>query len=148
MLHSDSKKRNKKNGGFSLIEIVFAVMVFGTFAVAVVGVFGVSAFQAMDASSRNMASIEAQLQMELLIGRTWEGDLENPAIWDTSGVDSICGNFTIVRQFAHILEIGTPPTPVLTEVTVRVHRLGSVSTDAIAYLTGVINVVPGGFAIP
>jgi type II secretory pathway pseudopilin PulG len=96
-------KKNKKVLGFTLIELVIAV---GVLALATGALFGTFAFgmqQSFRASRRTAASIEAQLQMERIVGRSMDclNDLTAGGIPWGSNMPSTCGSFNVVMTYTH-----------------------------------------------
>jgi prepilin-type N-terminal cleavage/methylation domain-containing protein len=98
--------------GFTLIELVIAVAVLAMTAGALFGTFSFGLTQSFRASRYHAASIEAQLQMERLVGRRWDGDLENipwvagagdvAGVWDPIPANlSSCGGFTVVISYSY-----------------------------------------------
>jgi prepilin-type N-terminal cleavage/methylation domain-containing protein len=78
-------KRNKKNAAFTLIELVIAVGVLALASGALFGAFAISLQMSFRATRFQAMSIEAQLQMEQLVGRPWTTDLGLPHVCSPSG---------------------------------------------------------------
>jgi type II secretory pathway pseudopilin PulG len=68
--------KNKRKSGLTLLELIVAVGILLVASVAMFNLFHFGLTQSHEAHRRNMAGIEAQLQMERLVGRKWTGGLD------------------------------------------------------------------------
>ncbi|MCL2049257.1 MAG: hypothetical protein FWG87_11085 [Defluviitaleaceae bacterium] len=70
-------KASKRKSGVTLMELIIAVGVLLVASVALFNLFSYGFTRSNTAHRRNMAGIEALIQMERLVGRAWAGDLES-----------------------------------------------------------------------
>jgi prepilin-type N-terminal cleavage/methylation domain-containing protein len=69
--------KRKLQRGVTLVELLIAVTVLAVSVAGIFTAFGVGFMTSSRAHDMTISSIEAQLQMELLMGRSWDGDLVN-----------------------------------------------------------------------
>jgi prepilin-type N-terminal cleavage/methylation domain-containing protein len=68
--------KSKRRKGFTLVELIVAVTVLVIGIAGVITVYHVGFSTSSRAHELTIAGIEAQLQMEKLVGRKWDTDLE------------------------------------------------------------------------
>lgn len=107
----------KNNSGFTLLELIVSVAVLAVVSTALFAMFTAGLRQSVQNHLFTMASIEAQMQMEQLIGRMWVNDLEHED-WNTLNPS----NDFHVRLEYEVSQSLANGTPVLIEVTVTVYR--------------------------
>jgi hypothetical protein len=79
---------NKKLSGLTLVELIIAVGVLVSVSAGLMSLFSLGHSQSVVAHRRNLAGIEAQLQMERLMGRRWDLDLA-PRVFYTNYNDPV-----------------------------------------------------------
>ena len=118
----------KMKSGFTLLELIIAMAVLAIASTALLVMFTGGLQESTRSHVFTMASIEAQMQMEQIVGRRWVDDLEH-LDW-LNEFDS--NGFTIRLEYCNnlggnsLFRNDNPNDPILLDVTVVVitgHRL-------------------------